>query len=80
MSKQFRCTRVEFTVTGGGAFPIDMLRYDRCFPRDSYAVENMMVGHGVRSVELVSYIPSDFRPDSVPTKGRWENFLWRVEG
>ena len=28
-------THIEFTVTGKGVFPFDMLRYDRCYPVDN---------------------------------------------
>ena len=62
---------VEFVVRGGGNFPIDMLRYDSCYPkseRDSGLIES----EGRREVTLES------AGRFAPSHGRWESFLWRV--
>lgn len=66
-----------FTVRGTGAFPLDMLRYDRCYPgtgQDSYAAER--VDRGEREVTLATAIAS--RAENYPTTGRWESFGWKV--
>jgi hypothetical protein len=65
-----------FTVEGAGEFPMDMLRYDRCFPRnekDANAAQDRERGR--RQVELT-------RPHCeaywTPTEGRWQSFGWKV--
>ena len=64
-----------FTVTGSGAFPFDMLRYDACFP--VYEGEARSMGHGgVRSIRLTH---TDERRDWEPTEGRWQSFGWSVQ-
>lgn len=68
--------RTKFTVTGSMAFPLDMLRYDACFPYDSESVANMDEARGRRSVQLVRY--SKYKPTEPVTVGRWESFLWYV--
>jgi hypothetical protein len=64
-----------FKVEGGGAFPLDMLRYDRCWPAPS------------QDVALIIEPPKGFKPYSVelhstinhfPTEARWNSFGWRV--
>src|SRR4051812_9610916 len=59
-----------FVVEGRGAFPTDMLRYDRCTP---YAQEDVhwMEGTANRSVKMVS--------DREPTPARWLSFGWSVD-
>ena len=61
-------------------FPIDMLRYDECFPSNresSYAIElTFDIDHNnVILIELTHY-------DSVkswrPTKAKWEAYSWLV--
>ena len=64
-----------FTVRGYGAFPIDMLRYDSCFPwspRDAEAISNKEY---LRSVELATrhQLKGDER---IVTKERWASFQW----
>lgn len=67
----------EFTVEGRGSFPIDMLRYDSCWPAregsDSFEIEASFrprSGTGKRKVRLVG--------TREPTIGRWESFGWKV--
>lgn len=70
----------EFTVTGKGEFPLDMLRYDQCYPKregeDVRAVYESVRGFSHHSmpwqVTLVTV------KDSAPTVGRWESFGWSV--
>jgi len=73
--------RHEFTVTGRGRFPMDMLRYDACYPRDGEAVVGIEVDwisktyyRALRTVRLVHYGPYGWSP----TEGRWSSFLWGV--
>ena len=68
----------EFTVTGSLAFPIDMLRYDRCWPEsgaDAAEIEASLSRSERRSftVRLVSI--------NYPTPARWDSFCWsRADG
>lgn len=60
-----------FTATGAGEFPLDMLRYDRCFPGSNEAVSNMEPDNRAhRSVKLLSY--------NEPTPARWKSFGWTI--
>lgn len=59
-----------FTVDGDYTFPLDMLRYDGCWPassEDAVAMERK----GPRTVTLISH----FNP---PTEARWRSFGWHV--
>jgi len=73
-------TRHTFTVEGQGRFPIDMLRYDSCYPASesescklSESVENG--GLAVRRVELAC---RNDRERWTPMAARWESFGWTV--
>lgn len=63
-----------FTVEGFGEFPLDMLRYDCCYPDKPSDAEAMSTTpfSGRRKVTLVSNWPS------APTQGRWQSFSWPV--
>lgn len=64
------------TVEGESAFPIDMLRYDRCTPhteQDSASIGCHPDGETVR----VDVAHQSRGPWS-PTVARWESFGWRV--
>ena len=62
-----------FTAKGHGAFPVDMLRYDRCTPRtsrDSREIERSLLSYGSGygwEVELVTERKSI-------TVDRWASF------
>lgn len=69
-----------FTVKGIGSFPLDMLRYDGCYPVNLESVLNIQTSFDPRArrargepleIELVSH-------KGPPTKGRWDSFMWRV--
>lgn len=68
--------RVEFHVNGRGIFPLDMLRYDCCFPangQSAFAIgEN---GSELRTVTLVRFAGTK---SWEPTNGRWASFGWGV--
>ena len=61
-------TRYEYIVTGRGAFPLDMLRYDMCWPCSSSDVAKMGAEYEPRSIAIRSY--------SAPTIERWKSFGW----
>lgn len=75
----------KFTVRGGLSFPLDMLRYDACYPADQAAVsaiqnsvnglvlslrENLTEVHLARQVSSVK---------DMPTFGRWESYGYQVD-
>lgn len=69
---------LEFAVVvGGGEFPYDMLRYDRCFPyseqRDAAALGQY--GWTKRAVVVARY---HGQPGSW-TPARWESFGWQFK-
>lgn len=64
-----------FVVSGTTPFPIDMLRYDECWPSTSGDVAAIVTDrhrdNGPLRIELVGIKP--------PTIGRWRSFSWTVE-
>lgn len=58
-----------FVVSGRGAFPFDMLRYDRCYPYTSADVARLTTETGQREITLIG---------EAITPERWSSFLWRV--
>jgi len=70
-----------FTVIGSHQFPIDMLRYDGCFPTSESDSEVISRGcstgdPGAWSVNLTRYIS---QKNELPTIGRWASFLAEVK-
>ena len=64
---------IEFEVEGKGEFPLDMLRYDRCWPAhelDSNLIGSVVHAQLKRVVGLVGL--------KLPTEARWASFGWRV--
>lgn len=67
-----------FTVEGCGEFPLDMLRYDTCWPscsRDVDAMTHHRPGEH-RQVRLSTYTPR--KRDLFTTPERWRSFGWPV--
>jgi hypothetical protein len=73
----------DFTVEGRGAFPVDMLRHDQCWPMlpdDSAAIMgydawgqkhvNKVDDGELRQVRLLGL--------KSPTVSRWSSFMWDV--
>ena len=60
-----------FIVEGTGVFPIDMLRFDACYPRTSADIVKIS-SIGMRRVELRTHATHS------PTPDRWNLFLWSV--
>ena len=69
----------KFTVKGNGAFPVDMLRYDGCFPRTTEdAIKLCADSHDrLERREVTLIMPVDSK-DRMPTTGRWNSFCWTV--
>jgi hypothetical protein len=65
----------EFTVWGRGEFPVDMLRYDQCWPSAEshsarFSDRHMRDEAGGRHITLTGL--------REPTTARWESFGWQV--
>lgn len=75
---------LEYTVTGSGPFPIDMLRYDSAWPKsemDSHLVSMTRDNEGYfrpRTVTLETWNSPDRAPIARVTPERWESFGWKV--
>lgn len=72
----------EYTVSGTGRFPVDMLRYDCAWPADPAAVERISwsldeqrrrasFDKTAQPIRLASMMHS-------PTVDRWRSFMWFV--
>jgi hypothetical protein len=59
-------------------FPLDMLRYDSCFPKtqmDVATIEQNPMTHTEKvHIELERYVVGK----DLPTSGRWQSFGWNV--
>ena len=69
--------QTSFTVEGSGMFPVDMLRYDACWPATTEDVIHMALGSPIarskqRRVALFT------NAQNRPTVGRWESFGWKI--
>lgn len=76
-----------FTVRGRGEFPLDMLRYDHCWPRAFEDAEKMSPYYGpitpeakadlsMRNVDLARHTP--LKHGEVASAARWQSFGWIV--
>jgi len=66
----------EFKVRGFGSFPLDMLRYDSCFPQNSNDAFRIGDPDNKEEITLVHYWGHrGWRP----TFDRWKSFLWSVD-
>lgn len=74
--------RQTFKVEGMmGRFPVDMLRYDYCYPTTTEDALEITSGDNTASRVTVSLSRSVDRKDIQPTAARWASFGWRlVEG
>lgn len=71
--------RSEFRVRGSYPFPLDMLRYDSCFPadeRDSNLLRTACTDYGVMTVIEITL--ATHRPDVSPSNDRWKSYGWEV--
>ena len=75
------CWRHTFAVRGSGNFPIDMLRYDGCFP--AYEIESRLIAMQAdagedffeqRTVTLCKVTERVWEP----TTSRWRSYGWDV--
>lgn len=75
--EETRMIRGTFTVEGNDAFPIDMLRFDYCWPRtqdDALMIEASMgaIASGPWRIRLHT------AKDTAPTAARWKGFGWKA--
>ena len=72
---------ISFVVEGRGDFPLDMLRYDSCFPAapdDAAAIANSLdLERRTRGVTRVRLYARAATRDGL-TPARWASFLWNV--
>ena len=66
-----------FRVTSSMSFPIDMLRYDSCWP--AHETEALEIERGFASGGYDKPITIELRGLSPPTVGRWNSRGWSVE-
>jgi hypothetical protein len=70
----------DFTVTGRGRFPLDMLRYDACYPSDQEAatlMDHTFAYGGFKGDPNPTSIKLRSRTGA-PTPERWSSFGWKV--
>ncbi|KRT69414.1 MAG: hypothetical protein XU15_C0011G0096 [candidate division NC10 bacterium CSP1-5] len=70
--------RQTFQVTGLGSFPLDMLRYDECYPRterDTALIDQSFQEANVQYIGLERILTDEAKD---PTFDRWKSFLWAV--
>lgn len=61
---------ITFDVEGQGQFPLDMLRYDLCWPASEADATMINMGTGLRPVRLKGL--------KSPTVARWASFGWKA--
>ena len=77
--------RLKFTVEGSGDFPIDMLRYDHCYPATSTQSAIIPQDAEQRRVRLAISLYSTktnmdrcIKSGILPCVERWKSFGWEV--
>jgi hypothetical protein len=73
----------EFEVIGNRPFPLDMLRYDSCYPKTQDCIGDILVSMDPDPDEqtgeyYVKLIHVDDSPRWEPTIARWNSFGWAV--
>jgi hypothetical protein len=71
---------IRFKVKGNFNFPLDMLRYDACFPVYPEAPANIQYSMETRSPEGYEIELAHWAPNAnwTPTVDRWSSFGWYV--
>jgi hypothetical protein len=67
---------IQFTVTGSGRFPLDMLRYDLCWPANSD--ESLDIEDALDSAVRLKERTITLKGLKLPTEPRWRSWGWRV--
>ncbi len=69
----------------GAPFPIDMLRYDHCYPdseTDSHMIQRSITHEGEDStgyIDKITMVRLDRYRTWEPNLGRWESFGWSFD-
>lgn len=63
-------------VKGSGHFPLDMLRYDCCFPADTDGVKALSNSWEDGEVEVLMVRYTKAKNDRAFTPARWQSFGW----
>ena len=72
MTKQ---TPLTFTVSGKGTFPLDMLRYDQCWPKTPKDADEIKTeGEAHRTARTITL--QTWKDE--PTTSRWSSYGWEV--
>ena len=74
--KQSKVYLFKIKVQGAGHFPLDMLRYDGCYP-DTSTDADLIDNSRHQGKRIVTLRMVDFNPTG-PTVARWESFTWKV--
>ena len=65
---------ISYTLKGRGAFPVDMLRYDACYPATETDSSRIIASHTPHHHNEVEIRVSGWRC----TEARWASFGWKV--
>lgn len=74
----------KFSVRGNGVFPMDMLRYDACYPNSDDSVQkiktfgDLQAGDARETVTISLSHRHENKITSCPMVGRWHSFGWGV--
>jgi hypothetical protein len=74
-------TRWRATVTGNTEFPLDMLRYDACYPATSMDVVILKesIEYDLADGPYTVVLNGGILYQLGPNKARWESFGWTVK-
>jgi len=69
-----------FSVEGSGEFPLDMLRFDRCWPSGAGDAAQIGAHYGMADPEAVRArtVALETAEKYAPNRQRWLSFRWRV--
>jgi hypothetical protein len=68
-------------VEGSMSFPVDMLRYDSCFPfseTESYKIIKCMEGNNRGPVRVIVHRYRSSGMSKEPNAQRWQSFGWKI--
>ena len=72
--------RTRFHVIGSSHFPLDMLRYDSCFPDSTEAADEIECSVLARAQHQdITLQKLHVRKDPQLTPERWSSFLWIID-
>lgn len=66
----------QFTVSGNSRFPMDMLRYDKCWPADTTSALGILRTAAEDEYETFTFVMHTWSVGITPD--RWRSFGWTV--